>query len=115
MRHFYVITNGHKDRNLEKTNYIKEYLEQRGRKCTVQVQRAGGERHYTESSRIPWDVDCILVLGGDGTLLEAARDTINRDIPLLGINLGTLGYLAEVEETGLDAALNQLMEDQYEV
>lgn len=115
MRHFYVITNGHKDRNLEKTNYIKEYLERHGRKCTVQVQRAGEERGYTESSRIPWDVDCILVLGGDGTLLEAARDTINRDIPLLGINLGTLGYLAEVEETGLDAALNQLMEDRYEV
>lgn len=114
MKHFYIITNGHKDRNLEKTNYIRDYLEQRQQKCTIQVQEAV-EKGYTDSARIPWDVDCILVLGGDGTLLEAARDTINRDIPLLGINLGTLGYLAEVEETGLDAALNQLIEGNYEV
>lgn len=115
MKHFYIITNDHKDRNLEKTKYIKNYLEQHHRKCTIQVKEAVKELHYTDSATIPQDVDCILVLGGDGTMLEAARDTINRDIPLLGINLGTLGYLAEVEENGLDAALNQLMEDSYEV
>ncbi len=115
MKHFYVITNGHKDRDLEKTNYIREYLEKHNRKCTVQVQGMEEERHYTDSAKIPWDVDCILVLGGDGTMLEAARDTVNRDIPLLGINLGTLGYMAEVEENGLDAALDRLMEDRYEV
>lgn len=110
-----MITNGHKDPNLEKTNYIKNYLEQHHKKCTVQVQDMEKDQHYTDSAKIPWDVDCILVLGGDGTLLEAARDTINRDIPLLGINMGTLGYLAEVEESGLEAALNQLIEDRYEV
>lgn len=110
-----MITNGHKDPNLEKTNYIKNYLEQHYKKCTVQVQDMEKDQHYTDSAKIPWDVDCILVLGGDGTLLEAARDTINRDIPLLGINMGTLGYLAEVEETGVEAALNQLIEDRYEV
>ena len=114
MKHFYVITNGHKDRDLGKTNYIRQYLEERSQKCTVQVQGTG-ERHYTDSAKIPWDVDCILVLGGDGTMLEAARDTVNRDIPLLGINLGTLGYMAEVEENGLDAALDRLMEGRYEV
>ena len=81
MKHFYVITNGHKDRDLEKTNYIREYLEKHNRKCTVQGMEE--ERHYTDSAKIPWDVDCILVLGGDGTMLEAARDTVNRDIPLL--------------------------------
>ncbi len=115
MEHFYIITNSHKDQNLEKTNYIRDYLERHHKKCTVQVKEEAGKRHYTDSANIPSDVDCILVLGGDGTLLEAARDTVSRDIPLLGINLGTLGYLAEVEEAGLDAALNQLMEDKYEI
>ena len=129
MEHFYVITNGHKDCGLKKTNYIKDYLQRNHKKCTVQVKGIGqGEqpmgfvqedtdpsRCFTDSSEIPPDTDCILVLGGDGTLLEAARDTINRDIPLLGINLGTLGYLAEVEVNGVDAALDQLIEDRYEV
>lgn len=115
MEHFYIITNGHKDRNLEKTNMIQEYLESRHKKCTVQIKEPGKGQGYTDAAQIPEDVDCILVLGGDGTLLQAARDIVNRDIPLLGINLGTLGYLAEVEETGINAALNQLLEGGYEI
>lgn len=115
MDHFYIITNGHKDRDLKKTNEIRKYLEEHHKKCTVQVKEPGKEQGYTDAAQIPEDVDCILVLGGDGTLLQAARDIIQRDIPLLGINLGTLGYLAEIEETGMDAALDQLLAGGYEV
>lgn len=115
MNHFYIITNGHKDRDLKKTEEIRRYLEGHHKKCTVQVKEPGKEHGYTDAAQIPEDVDCILVLGGDGTLLQAARDIMERDIPLLGINLGTLGYLAEIEETGMDAALNQLLEGGYEV
>ena len=91
------------------------YLEARKKKCTIQIKESGKEQEYTDVAQIPEDVDCILVLGGDGTLLQAARDIIQRDIPLLGINLGTLGYLAEIEETGMDAAMNQLLSGEYEV
>ncbi len=101
MEHFYIIANNHKDCNLEKTNYIRKYLEAHGKRCSI-----GGDG-------IPADADCVLVLGGDGTLLQAARDMIDRDTPLLGINLGTLGYLAEVEEVGLEAALEQLLKGEY--
>ena len=68
---------------------------------------------YTDAQTIPEDVDCILVLGGDGTLLQAARDVVEKEIPLLGINLGTLGYLAEVEKTGIEKAINQLIRGEY--
>lgn len=115
MEHFYIITNGHKDRNLEKTNDIRKYLEEHQKKCTVQVRKPKREQGYTDAWQIPEDVDCILVLGGDGTLLQAARDIMERDIPLLGINLGTLGYLAEIEEAGMHAALDQLLGGGYEV
>lgn len=115
MNHFYIITNGHKDRNLKKTNEIRRYLESRHKKCTVQIKKTEKEQGYTDAAQIPEDVDCILVLGGDGTLLQAARDIIDRNIPLLGINLGTLGYLAEVEESGIQAALDQLLGGGYEV
>ena len=115
MEHFYIITNGHKDSDLKKTKEIERYLEKHHKKCTVQVKEMKREYGYTDAAQIPEDVDCILVLGGDGTLLQAARDIIQRDIPLLGINLGTLGYLAEIEETGMDAALDQLLEGRYEV
>ncbi len=115
MDHFYIITNGHKDRDLKKTKEIEQYLEKHHKKCTIQVKEKEKEHGYTDAARIPADVDCILVLGGDGTLLQAARDIIQRDIPLLGINLGTLGYLAEIEEAGMEAAMDQLLEGRYEV
>lgn len=115
MEHFYIIANSHKDPDLGKTNDIKKYLERNHKKCSIQVRDFGQNPPYTDAALIPEDVDCILVLGGDGTLLQAARDTVQRDIPLLGINLGTLGYLAEVEETGIDAALEQLLTNEYEV
>lgn len=71
----------------------------------------------TESGKeIIRDADCILVLGGDGTMLQAARDMGGRrGIPLLGVNLGNLGYLAEVEPEGVEAALEQLLQGDYEL
>lgn len=55
------------------------------------------------------------MLGGDGTLLQAARDVVSRQIPLLGINLGTLGYLAEIDKDSIEPALNHLIADAYTI
>ncbi|MBR6771355.1 MAG: NAD(+)/NADH kinase [Lachnospiraceae bacterium] len=115
MKHFYIITNEHKDCGHKITNQIRQYLEVRQVKCSIQAAERERKSGYTDAGCIPEDVDCILVLGGDGTLLQAARDTIERDIPLLGINLGTLGYLAEVEVAGMEEALHQLLKGNYEV
>ena len=79
------------------------------------TEKMEGPYHYTDPDGIPQDTQCIIVLGGDGTLLQAARDVVHLDIPLLGINLGNLGFLAEVNQTSLYSALDQLMADDYEV
>ena len=55
------------------------------------------------------------MLGGDGTLLQASRDLVERNIPLLGINLGTLGYLAEIDRSNIKPALDKLLLDEYEI
>ena len=49
----------------------------------------------------------------DGTLLKAAGDLMEQEIPLLGVNLGTLGYLAEVEIGNIETALDKLLRDEY--
>lgn len=117
MDRFYIITNNEKDPRLEFTGQIETYLKERGRVCCVQQARRepGGAFHYTDPEQIPEDTQCIIVLGGDGTLLQAARDVVHKGIPLLGINLGTLGFLAEVDRQGLYPALDQLIQDDYEV
>lgn len=114
MEHIFIITNEHKDPGLSVTGQIQDYITGRGKRCTVQIkQKESLKDGYTDSDGIPEDVDCVLVLGGDGTMLQAARDTIDRNIPLLGVNLGTLGYLAEVEKSNLESALNQLINDEF--
>jgi NAD+ kinase len=55
------------------------------------------------------------VLGGDGTMLQAARSAAYLDIPLIGVNLGTLGYLAEVEKSGVDDALRRILAGDFEI
>ena len=54
--------------------------------------------------------DGIIALGGDGTLLGAMRLVDARPVPVLGVNFGHLGFLAEVEGADLDAALAAMAE-----
>ena len=117
MNTYYIITNALKDPKLERTLQIKKYLEENGKVCYVQssVNHSSETHKYTDPSLIPDDVECVLVLGGDGTLLQASRDLIERQIPLLGINMGTLGYLAEIEAASVKEALDQLMNGSFTI
>jgi NAD+ kinase len=57
--------------------------------------------------------DLIIVVGGDGTLLNAARDLVDYKVPLLGINLGRLGFLADVTPSELEESLDQIFSGIY--
>jgi len=59
--------------------------------------------------------DAILVLGGDGTFLAAAREAARSDVPILGVNLGGLGFLTETAESDLHGALERLIAGEVEV
>lgn len=117
MDKFYIITNSDKDKGLNMTGKIVEYLQAHGKECYVQQaeRKLEGAYHYTNPELIPQGTQCIIVLGGDGTLLQAARDVVHREIPLIGINLGNLGFLAEVDAHSVYPALDKLMAGDYEV
>jgi NAD+ kinase len=59
------------------------------------------------------DVEVAVVLGGDGTILRGAEVTLLRDVPLLGINLGHVGFLAEVEKPSLEAIAESIVKKSY--
>lgn len=115
MKRFYLIANRTKDRNLTVAHQVARYLEEHGAECFFPGRRMerGEGFHYTDPSLIPDGIDCAIVLGGDGTLLQAARDVVDRQIPLLGINLGTLGYLADIDSNRILPALEYLLEGKY--
>jgi len=60
------------------------------------------------------EADLLVVLGGDGTILEAARRAAQRETPILGINLGRLGYMAELELQEIDC-LDRLFDQNYTI
>jgi NAD+ kinase len=59
--------------------------------------------------------DALVVLGGDGTLLRAARAVIQVDVPLLGVNLGKIGFLSKVEANELETVLAKIVEGDYTI
>jgi NAD+ kinase len=59
--------------------------------------------------------DVLVVLGGDGTLLRAARAVVQVDVPLLGMNLGKIGFLSKVEANELEAVLAKLVAGEFTI
>lgn len=114
MKRFCIITNQDKDNELATTCEVEQYLREFGCECFRTVCNFEAlSTGYTDVAQIPKDTDCAIVLGGDGTLLHAIQDLAERDIPILGVNLGTLGFLTEVEPSGLKDAVRRLISDEY--
>jgi NAD+ kinase len=98
-----------KDPDLHVTKEISRYLIDHGKQVFLNVKDEAG---HVVPGTVPEGIDVALVLGGDGTLIRAARDLRGLNIPLLGINLGTLGYLTEVERKDYKEALQMLFHEQ---
>lgn len=114
MKHFLIYTNRHKDKDMATTGRISAYLGQRGQRVSVLsedgIWQEQGRGAVDGSLRgLPPDADCMIVLGGDGTVLQAVREMAERSVPIIGVNLGRLGYMTEIEPSGLEAALERLI------
>lgn len=115
MKHFMIVTNRWKDPDLEMTEKIRKFLEEAGCSVTVYADELSADEWKAVLEQEKGKTTGMLVLGGDGTLLRAARDTVESKIPVLGINLGTLGYLTEVERSNLMPSLQQLVDGNYKL
>lgn len=113
MKNFLILTNEKKDPGLRISKHIQEYIENNGgksyRMCefTRDIQSTINE--------ITADTECVIVLGGDGTMLHAARLVVAHDLPMVGVNLGTLGFLTEIELTSLYDGLDGLLNDRFHI
>ncbi len=96
------------------------------REAALQIDEAF-HRFLTEDLRIDvpsaarivadgqFDADVLISMGGDGTFLEAARRVGARKIPILGVNMGRLGFLADVLPDEIETAVAQIYEERYSV
>lgn len=118
MKHFFIIRNPEKRGTKETAKNIRSFLTTRGASCPIGEGdgKRGGRFHYTDSAKVPEETECVITLGGDGTLIQAARDLAGRNIPMLGINRGTLGYLTQISTMEeIQEALLALLENRYQL
>ncbi len=98
MKRFLVVTNRNKDRDLSVTNDLIRII---------------SERNATAGTDPDRDYDCCIVLGGDGTIISTSRLLNGRNIPILGINLGHLGFMSSVEKDDIARAVDLLIGGDY--
>jgi NAD+ kinase len=98
---------------LETAHELADWL---GRRGLEPVLDEAGARARPDAGGAPFDsgaaCDLVIVLGGDGTLLSVAR-TLEVEVPILGVNLGRLGFLTEVNRTELYASLEDVLAGRY--
>ncbi|QWV99168.1 NAD(+)/NADH kinase [Geomonas nitrogeniifigens] len=89
------------------TAHVEKHLSLRLRRTTL--------AESAESSEIARDADLVVVLGGDGTLIAAARLIGERDVPILAVNLGSLGFLTEITLDELYPSMERCLAGDFEV
>ncbi|MBQ8053270.1 MAG: NAD(+)/NADH kinase [Lachnospiraceae bacterium] len=114
MNRFFIITNMKKDPDRRFTNMLKGFLELNGRKCIEILPEEYKNRKRLSIEMNPKN-DCVIVIGGDGSVLRAAHLILGTGVPILGINLGTLGYLAEIEKNNWQEMIGFLLKGDYEI
>lgn len=94
------------------------YIEEKGgsfHRLKVKSGSAELMENFTDITDLPKDADCVMVLGGDGTIIQAARELAATGVPILGVNLGTVGFLAEVELAYIYKAIDAVMAGKYKL
>jgi len=113
-----IVSNITKDKNLELTKSVIAWFENK-KINVIYDELICAELSITEAKYCNNDIfkksDLIVVLGGDGTLLNVARQASYNQVPLFGVNLGHLGFLTEIEVSNMYPAFLKLINGDYKI
>ncbi|MBR1737810.1 MAG: NAD(+)/NADH kinase, partial [Firmicutes bacterium] len=112
------ITNLEKDPELSYTEGLIKFAQEKG--CKALIKESFREKikygdAVPNTEKIYENADFLIVLGGDGTILRAARKAVGYELPILGVNIGTLGYLADVERNDAYEAIEKILDYDYKI
>ena len=115
MDKYLVLANDDKDVDLALSKKTVEYIVKKGASACIVSDVVNDYDGIAIKEEYISGVKAVIVIGGDGTMLRAAAGIGENNIPLLGINLGTVGFLTEVEVSNLYEALDRLMSGDYSI
>ncbi len=114
MKNAVIITNPKKDRDFSVTGALAAKLIQLGIAPYVDKKSTFKQEGAVYYSDFPSDAELIIVVGGDGSVIDASEYALRYDVPILGVNLGKVGYLSEVEPDNL-AVLDRLLTRDFKI
>jgi NAD+ kinase len=111
MRKIGIICKSGRTEPIELVRLLMPWLEEK--KCEVLLETEVAtalDMKGVDRESIPGAVDIMVVLGGDGTMLSVSRLIAGRDVPILGVNLGGLGFITEINKDDIFSALEQALQ-----
>lgn len=118
-KRFYLLANQMKDPDGSITKSVADYLESLGMSYAIRPsdgESLKGTRYlYSNPDDVPKGTDCIIAMGGDGTILQASRDLHALQIPILGVNIGTLGFLTDTTMDTVFESIDKFIANEYEL
>lgn len=118
MKHIGIVPNLLKDKDLETTQVVVNWLikHQFEVYLTHHIGSLLDERvHMLDEEQLYKRCDAIIAIGGDGTILSVAQKACLYEVPIIGINLGRLGFLADVETSEVEQFLPRLLTKEYTI
>ncbi len=116
---FGLILNTKKKKAIEVAKGIIDFVHKIGHKVVIEKKDdfycKEFEPFFTEDESFLKQVDLIIVLGGDGTFLRASRKAVQYDIPILGVDLGGLGFLSEISKDRVSEGIKRFIEGDYSI
>ncbi len=104
-----VIANRDKDKHLTVSREICARFNDHGVFCMIcEQEQSSKKNYYTDPKKLADKIDLVITVGGDGTLIQAARDLHTLELPIIGVNMGTLGFLAELSVKSIPDAVERI-------
>ena len=113
MKKFLIVARSFSDLHEKYINIIRDYISSHGGMCILDLDTCpdSSENQVTVED----DIECIITVGGDGTVVRVAQNVTNRKVPIVGLNCGHLGYLCDMTVDNVEHCLNQLLSDNYKI
>ncbi|MDC7279605.1 MULTISPECIES: NAD(+)/NADH kinase [Pseudobutyrivibrio] len=113
MKNFLIVARSFSDLHEEYISIIRDYIKAHGGMCILDLDTCADSSE--EPITVADDVQCIITVGGDGTVVRVAQNVTNREVPIVGLNCGHLGYLCDMTVDNIEHCLDQLLNDNYKL
>ncbi len=113
MKNFLIVARSFSDLHEKYIKIITDYIRAHGGMCIQDLDTCSDSSENTIT--VDDNIECIITVGGDGTVVRVAQNVTNRNVPIVGLNCGHLGYLCDMTVDNIEHCLDQLLSDNYKL